>query len=48
MILNLDMEKAYDRLNWNFLFDVLLQFGFSPGLVTLVKECVVDNAFSML
>lgn len=45
VILNLDMENAYDRLNWNFLFDVLLQFGFSPGLVTLVKECVVDNSF---
>lgn len=28
MIIKVDIEKAYDRLNWNFLFNILRKFGF--------------------
>jgi hypothetical protein len=28
LILKLDFEKAYDKLNWDFLFDCLEQRGF--------------------
>ena len=35
IILKLDFEKAYDKVNWNFLFDCLLHWGFLPYLVQL-------------
>ena len=48
VILNIDMDKAYDRLNWDFLFAVLQKFGFSMSWVDLIKKCVKDNYFSVL
>jgi hypothetical protein len=29
IVLKLDFEKAYDKINWDFLFEVLKQRGFS-------------------
>jgi hypothetical protein len=33
IILKLDFEKAYDKVNWNFLQQTLRMKGFSPNLV---------------
>ena len=48
VILNIDMEKAYDRLNWDFLFSILSKFGFSQLWIVLIKGCVTGNSFSVL
>ncbi|KAL6570158.1 hypothetical protein OROMI_014672 [Orobanche minor] len=47
-IIKLDMEKAYDRINWNFIFQVMTRFGFSAAWVNFIKSCVSNCWFSIL
>jgi hypothetical protein len=48
VILNLDMEKAFDRLQWPFLFKVLEKFGFSNVWIQHIKNCIIDIPFSII
>uniref|UniRef100_A0A2N9HXU9 CCHC-type domain-containing protein n=1 Tax=Fagus sylvatica TaxID=28930 RepID=A0A2N9HXU9_FAGSY len=48
LILKLDLEKAYDRLEWDFIREVLTFFKFPPSFVDLVLECVSTSSFSIL
>ncbi|KAL6551326.1 hypothetical protein OROMI_021814 [Orobanche minor] len=47
-IIKLDMEKAYDRINWNFIFQVMTRFGFSVAWVNFIKSCISNCWFSIL
>ncbi|XP_073033924.1 uncharacterized protein [Primulina eburnea] len=47
VILKLYMAKAYDRVQWHFLFDVLRHFGFSERVVALVSACISHCHFSV-
>ncbi|CAL1361463.1 unnamed protein product [Linum trigynum] len=48
MALKLDMEKAYDRVEWGFLFHIMESMGFCTQWMKWVKACVTTVRFSML
>lgn len=48
MVFKLDMPKAYDRLEWDFLFDVLWKFGFSMEFISLLDPMLSNCWFSIL
>lgn len=45
--IKLDMAKAYDRVEWRYLQEVMLQLGFHEAFVTLVMKCVTSVSFSI-
>lgn len=48
VIFQLDMAKAYDRLEWTFLLDVLSRFGFSNKWITLINSILSNCWFSVI
>ena len=40
LVIKLDLSKAYDRLEWNFLEGCLLKYGFDQIWVSRVMQCV--------
>ena len=46
--LKIDLQKAYDHVNWKFLQAVLSNFGFDDRFVKWVMECVSTVSFSVL
>lgn len=43
-----DLHKAYDRVNWGVLHEILIHFGFSARVVTLINQCFSINTISIL
>lgn len=48
VVCKLDMEKAYNRVDWDFLFWVLQSTSFWEKWISLMQGCVVDTCFSIL
>ncbi|CAL1353552.1 unnamed protein product [Linum trigynum] len=48
MDLKVDMEKAYDRIEWPFLLAVLDKMGFSSVWQGWIHECLRSSSFSVL
>jgi hypothetical protein len=38
--IKLDMHKAYDRVEWLFLKQIMLKLGFDPRWIELIMACV--------
>lgn len=48
MALKLDLEKAFDMLNWHFISACLTKFGFDHHWISLIIECVSSVSFSLI
>uniref|UniRef100_J3N0S4 CCHC-type domain-containing protein n=1 Tax=Oryza brachyantha TaxID=4533 RepID=J3N0S4_ORYBR len=43
VIFKIDFEKAYDKVSWEFLFEVLKRKGFSDNWIGWIKSCVTGG-----
>lgn len=48
VILKMDLEKAYDRMEWSFLEDVLKEIGLEEKLRRVTMECVKSSLLSLM
>ncbi|KAK1575277.1 hypothetical protein Q3G72_004017 [Acer saccharum] len=48
VMVKIDMAKAYDRVHWGFLLEVLRTFGFSNQFCNLISQCVKSPFFSVM
>jgi hypothetical protein len=48
MAIKLDLQKAYDKVNWSFLQTVLRNFGFKETFIAWIMECVTSVSFKLL
>ncbi|XP_022032639.1 uncharacterized protein LOC110933740 [Helianthus annuus] len=43
----IDIQKAYDTVNWSFLKDILIRFGFHQKMVGWIMTCVSTVSYSL-
>lgn len=48
MIMQLDISKAYDKVNWTYIKKVLSAYGFDHNWIRWVMALVTSSSFSIL
>lgn len=48
LVIKLDFEKAFDNLNWNFLFKMMQQMGYPHKWIGWIRECLSTAWISVL
>lgn len=48
MAIKVNLEKAYDRLSWNFIFETLVEAGIPMNLTRIIMECVTTSRMNVL
>lgn len=48
MAIKIDLEKAYDRLEWDFIRNALKLFKFPEHLSSIILSCISSSSVSVL
>ena len=48
ILAKIDMERAYDKMQWNFIDRVLMRFGFDDRFWMWINGCLRDPTFAVL
>ena len=48
MAIKIDLEKAYDKLEWGFIREMLMRFNFPENLIELIMSCISSVSTSLL
>ena len=47
ILMKLDMRKAYDTIDWNFIRDLLTAMNFPPHFVALIMQCITTPTYTI-
>jgi hypothetical protein len=48
MFLNMDMEKAFDKMEWIFILSIMEKLGFHPIWISWISLCISSVSFSII
>lgn len=48
MLLKVDLEKAFDKLEWSFIHDTLMYFKFPPKSIKMIMACITTSEVAVL
>lgn len=48
MALKIDLDKAYDKLEWSFIWDMLIRINLPKDLIEIIMSCVTSVSTSIL
>ena len=48
MVVEIDFQKAYDRLNWDFVGDTLHDVGIPRNIMELIWHCILSTSIKVL
>jgi hypothetical protein len=48
MSIKIDLEKAYDRLNWNFIEQCLEECKFPPKIIEVIHHCISSSSYKIM
>ena len=48
MAIKIDLEKAYDRLDWNFIIDSLRDMGMNDHFLNIIWHCISSSSMDIL